>query len=56
MSSDILIDAIDEYEKLLEEAEEKGYEHGWIWHKLNEKYGEEIANQVYESDDEYEEW
>jgi len=45
-----------EYERLLKECKDKGYKSGWVYYKMIEKYGEEIAKEICEVDDEYEEW
>jgi hypothetical protein len=38
---------VDAQLALEKEAEEMGYKHGWVWHRLNEKFGREIANALY---------
>lgn len=45
-----------EYERLLKECQEKGHKAGWVFYKMKEKYGEEIAKAVCEYGDVYEEW
>lgn len=45
-----------EYERLLEEAKVRGYKTGWVYYQMKEQFGEEIAKQICEKNDEYEEW
>ena len=46
INNDKLVDAYNEYEKLLNIAEEKDYKHGWIFFKLKDKFGEPVAIRV----------
>jgi hypothetical protein len=57
MSEEDLIAAANRYEELLEEATEKDYKHGWVFHALAEEFGEEIAKEIWcvEDDPNYEE-
>ena len=50
INNDLLVKAANDYESLTRRQEELGYKHGWVYYKLKEKYGEEIANEVYEKD------
>jgi hypothetical protein len=56
MFEDDLTIAANRYEELLEEATEKDYLHGWVYHTLVEEFGEEIAKQIWckEDDPNYE--
>ena len=47
INNDKLTEAFNEYEKLKNIAEERDYKHGWIYYKLLEKFGAEIADKVY---------
>ena len=57
LNQDDLTAAANRYEELLEEALEKDYLHGWVYHKLVEEFGEGIANEIWckEDDPNYEE-
>jgi hypothetical protein len=37
----------DAHAALEKEAEDNGYKHGWVWHRLNERFGKEIADALY---------
>jgi len=45
-----------EYERLLKECKDRGYKSGWVYHKMLDKYGKEIADKICEYNDVYEEW
>lgn len=47
IDNDKLTEAFNEYEKLRKLAEDKDYKPGWVFYKLKEKYGQEIASKVY---------
>lgn len=47
MDDDKLTEAYNRYEELLDECEENDYPHGWIYYRLKEGFGEEIARMVY---------
>lgn len=53
---DLKVDASNYYEQLLEEADEKSYKHGWVYHKLMEKYGVKIADEIWDPADAVEKW
>ena len=46
INNDKLTEAFNEYEKLRKLAEERDYKEGWVYYKLLEKYGKEIAQEV----------
>ena len=45
-----------EYERLLKECRDRGHKPGWVYYRMKEKYGKEIAGKVCERDDVYEDW
>lgn len=48
INDDLLTKAYNDFEKLRKEAEEKDYKPGWVFFKLRDKYGLEIANTVFQ--------
>ena len=43
ITEDLLTRASQFYEELLDEAREKDYKPGWVYHRLREEFGEEVA-------------
>ena len=46
MDNDKLIEAFNEFKKLRKLADEKGYKFGWIFYRLKEEFGQEIAQKI----------
>ena len=56
LSPEITQEQSDEYERLLKVCKDKNYKSGWVYYRMVEKYGKEIADKICEFGDEYEEW
>jgi len=57
IDNDKLTEAYNEFEKLRKVAEEKDYKFGWIFYRLKEKFGVDIAREVMPRNrDDLDEW
>ena len=46
-NSEIMVRASNRLEELIDEQEQNDFPRGWIYYKLKEEFGEEIARKVY---------
>lgn len=46
-NSETMIKASNRLEELIDEQEKNDFKRGWIYYKLKEDFGEEIARKVY---------
>ena len=56
LNPEITQEQSDEYDRLLKICKDNNYKSGWVYYRMSDRYGEEIAKRVCEFDDEYEEW
>ena len=54
MINNELIEAGNEYEKLLKIQEEQDFKKGWVFYRMKEKYGQEIADYYCNNSKDYE--
>lgn len=47
-NSEIMAKASNRLEELIDEKEQNDFKRGWIYYKLKDEFGEEIARKVYE--------